>query len=198
MMWDKSDEESQQSFTYEVKRDKITSPLLPTYRQSTILMQEIDMANYNFRRFWSNLVLNHKAGNKIHLIIESSISHLPRKLGDDNMILALQKGNKAKEFLVNKFRKETGAELSVELKTFVRGPLYAGDIKGLVDFSQYEYLNLIPIVHNKKRANPLKPKPYMVNFDYFFNGVDTASWVFNKFANYINSAKYSLWRGTIA
>jgi hypothetical protein len=25
----------------------------------------------------------------------------------------------------------------------------------------------------------------MVNFDYFFNGVDTSSWVFNKFANYI-------------
>ena len=34
----------------------------------------------------------------------------------------------------------------------------------------------------------LDPHPYQVNFDYYFNGVDTASWLFDKFANYIAAA----------
>ncbi len=188
MLWDESDEEEQQKFSYEIKRDIITPPLLPTYRQSTIVNESIDMANKDFRRFWRNIVLNQRAGHDIKLLIESSVSHLPRTGEESNMILAVKKAEKAKLFIENKFKKETGKDISIEIKSFVRGPKFEGDMKKYADFAQYEYLNIIPLVHNRANTNKLEPKPYMVNFDYFFNGVDTASWVFNKFANYVAAA----------
>ncbi|MEX1002097.1 MAG: DUF1573 domain-containing protein [Crocinitomicaceae bacterium] len=185
LLWDKSDVEAQQKFTYEVQADHITPPKLPTYKQSTLLSTTIDESSKEFAYFWKNILLNHRAGHPIHLLIESSKSHIPRN-GEENTLLFAQKdGNKARAFLEKKFLEETGKELEVTVEAYVHGPAYNQYNKKYTDYAQYEYLNIIPLVHQQEQENKHSPHPYRVNFDYFFNGIDTASWVFNKFANYL-------------
>jgi hypothetical protein len=184
-LWDKSDEEKQQAFSYELKNDIITPPLLPTYKQSTLLSTSIDETNPDFKYFWKNLLLNQKAGKDISLLIESSKSTIPRAGTDDMLILARNDGNKAKDFLIKKFKSETGRELQITVKPFIHGPEYDPENKYHTDYRQYEYINIIPIVHAEGMENEYSPNPYLANFDYFFIGVDTSSWVFSKFANYI-------------
>ena len=106
MLWDKADEEEQQTFTYEVKPDNITPPLLPTYKQSTVLSTSIDETSQDFKYFWKNILLNHKAGKKITVLIESSKSRIPRNGETDLLVLARQDAIKAKEFLKSKFEAE--------------------------------------------------------------------------------------------
>ncbi|MBD3638780.1 MAG: DUF1573 domain-containing protein [Crocinitomicaceae bacterium] len=185
MLWDKADEEEQQKFTYEVKPDNITPPFLPTYKQSTVLSTGIDDQSEEFQYFWKNLILNHKSGKKITLLIESSKSKIPRKGEDDLIMLARRDGNKVKDILQEKFRKETGREMDVTVEAYVHGPEYDWRNKPYTDYAQYEYVNIIPLVHHKGGDNPHSANPYMVKFDYFFNGIDTSSWVFNKLAKYI-------------
>ena len=188
VLWDKGDEQDRQKFRFEVKDDIITPPLLPTYRQSLLTRSTIDTANHNFRHFWQNLVLNAKAGHKIQLVIESSVSHIPRNSTDDNLVLARKRGNETGEFLAQLFYNQTGKELSFEVKAIVHGPLYTDKLKKHVDYAQYEYVNLIPTTHSNGPGADLNPTPYLVNFDYYFNGVDTASWLFDKFARYLAAA----------
>jgi len=185
LLWDEADEEKQQEFSYELKRDIITPPLLPTYRQSTLLNTSIDETSSDFKYFWKNLILNQKAGKDISLLIESSKSTIPRAGTDDMLILARNDGNKIKDFLITKFKAETGRELNITVQPFIHGPEYDPANKHHTDYRQYEYMNIIPLVHNEGFENEYSPNPYMANFDYFFIGVDTSSWVFNKFANYI-------------
>lgn len=184
-MWDVSDEEEKQEFNYEIKPDNITPPLLPTYRQSTLLGNKIDVASSEFKYFWKNLLLNHKAGYPIKLLIESSKSKIPRDGEDNLLLLAHKEGNEIKKQLLKLFLDQTGRTMDIEVKPFVHGPDYIWQNKKYTDYSQYEYFNLIPIVHPNNKPNNLPPKPYMVNFDYYFNGVDTSSWVFSKLAKYI-------------
>ncbi|UKN02518.1 DUF1573 domain-containing protein [Paracrocinitomix mangrovi] len=185
VMWDKSDEESQQSFTYEVKSDNIIPPLLPTYYQSTLLSTDIDTTSQSFKHFWKNIILNHKSGKPIKLLIESSKSNIPRQGYTDMLALARDNGNAYKAFLQEKFKKETGRDIDIKVEAYVHGPEYDWFNKRHADYSQYEYLNIIPLVHQKGEENPYSSKPYMVNFDYFFNGIDTSTFVFKKFANYV-------------
>lgn len=186
LMWDRSDESAQQSFTYEVKKDKITPPLLPTYKQSTLLQTSIDQADRGFKRFWKNIILNHRTGNAIKIIVEYSVSRMPRPVGSpDHLDYARSKAKEIGDFLQKKFNQETGRSIEIVLKPFVHGPNYSGRFKEHVDYSQYEYLNLIPLVHHNGPEEELHPNPYMVNFDYFFNGVDTSSFAFSKFAKYL-------------
>ena len=185
LLWDKHDVEVQQTFTYEIKPDYITAPLLPTYKQSTLLSTVLDENSENFRYFWKNLILNHKSGKKIKLLIESSKSRIPRNGETDLLLLARKDGIKIKEFLEKKFNEETGRELEVLVEAFVHGPEYNWYNKQHTDYAQYEYFNIIPLVHHNNEVNRFSSNPYMVNFDYFFNGIDTSTWVFSKFANYI-------------
>ncbi len=186
-MWSKTDEEQKQSFTYELKAENISSPLLPTYRQSTIGKSEVDFDSESFKYFWKNLVLNAKIGFPIKLIIENSKSKKPRRDVDNNFLLASKEAEEIKKALSRKFLDETGKILQVEIQAFERGPDYIKENKSHVSFSEYEYLTLIPVVHQNDEVNAFNPKPYMVNFDYFFNGIDTSTWVFSKFANYLVS-----------
>jgi hypothetical protein len=185
VLWDKADEEEQQSFSYEIKPDNIEAPLLPTYRQSTVLSTGLDEASDAFQYFWKNLMLNHKSGNKVKLLIESSKSRIPRNGVDDLLIIARQDGNKVKALIKELFKNETGRELEVLVEPYLHGPEYNWHNKRHANYAQYEYFNIIPLVHHNSTENEYSSNPYMVNFDYFFNGVDTSSWVFNKFANYI-------------
>ena len=188
VLWDKSDEQDQQVFRYEVKQDDIVPPLLPTYRQSMLTRTTLDTASLDFKRFWKNIILNHKGGHKINLVIESSVSQIPRNAGDDNLVIARKRANEISVFLQTLFEKETGREMTFELKPIVHGPEYIEKLKKHVDYSQYEYINLIPTTHSNGNIKPLNPNPYQVNFDYYFNGVDTASWLFDRFATYLAAA----------
>lgn len=185
-MWDVSDEEKKQEFTYEIKADNITAPQLPTYKQSTLLGNKIDTESAEFKHFWKNLILNQKAGYPITLIIESSKSKIPRTAHEDLLVYARQDGIEIKKQLLKLFMDQTGRSLDIKVKPFVHGPDYIWQNKKYTDYSQYEYFNIIPIVHHQKGENIITPKPYLVNFDYFFNGVDTSSWVFSKLAKYIS------------
>lgn len=184
-MWDISDEEEKQEFTYEVKPDNITAPLLPTYKQSTLLGNKLDDKSVEFDHFWKNLILNQKAGYKVSLLLESSKSKIPRNGVSELVSFARNDGIQIKKQLQKKFMDATGRILEIEVMPIIHGPDYVWQNKKYTDFSQYEYFNLIPIVHQNKGINEIAPKPYMVNFDYFFNGVDTSSWVFSKLAKYI-------------
>lgn len=184
-MWDRSDEEELQSFSYEVKPENITPPLLPTYRQSTLLSTDLKTDNPEFEYFWKNIMLNHKAGRPIKIIIESSKSKIPRNGEENTVMLAQQDGNKIRDKLIEMFKAETGRQLNVVVEAYAHGPEYNWHNKRHADYSQYEYFNLIPIVNHQNMENTKSSNPYMVNFDYYFNGIDTASWVFNKLALYI-------------
>ena len=188
VLWDKDDEQDQQKFRFVVKDDKIVPPLLPTYKQSLLTRTTLDTANDDFRHFWSNLILNQKAGHAIHLVIESSLSQMPRNAGDDNLVIARKRAAEIGETLAALFKSKTGAELTYVLKPIVHGPEYTPKLKKLVDYAQYEYINIIPTTHSDGNRKELNPQPYQVNFDYYFNGVDTASWLFNRFAEYVAAA----------
>ena len=185
LLWDKADEEEHQSFTYEVKPDNINPPLLPTYKQNTLLSTDLNIENEEFEYFWKNIILNQKSGKEIKLLIESSKSTIPRNGTDDLITLARQDGEKIKKTLQDLFMKETGRELEISVEPYVHGPAYNDYNKKYTDYAQYEYFNIIPLVHTNKEVNELPSNPYLVHFDYFFNGIDTSSWVFNKMANYI-------------
>jgi hypothetical protein len=188
VLWDKGDEQDRQKFRFEVKDDQIVPPLLPTYKQSTLTRTTIDTTNADFKRFWKNIVLNQDAGHAIHMVIEISVSSIPRKAGDDNLVIARKRAAEISNFLNEMFREETGKEMTFDLKPIVHGPEYTADLKKHVDYAQYEYLNLIPTTHSDGAVKELNPSPYLVNFDYYFNGVDTASWLFDKFAKYLAAA----------
>lgn len=185
LLWDRSDEEEQQSYSYEVKPDHITPPLLPTYKQSTLLSTTLNTNNKAFNYFWKNLILNFKAGKDVKLLIESSKSRIPRNGESDLLLLARKDGNSVKKSLQELFKKETGKEIEIIVEPFVHGPEYNWYNKQYTDYAQYEYFNVIPLVHHDQGENEHASTPYMVNFDYFFNGIDTSSWVFSKFANYL-------------
>jgi Protein of unknown function (DUF1573) len=185
MLWDKGDEEEQQVYTYELMPENITPPLLPTYRQQTVLSTQIDVNSKEFIYFWKNILLNHKAGKEIKLLVESSKSKIPRNGESDLLFLARKDGNIAKKMLEKLFEKETGRSIEVIVEPFVHGPAYDWSNKKYTDYAQYEYINVIPLVHHNEEKNEFPANPYMVKFDYFFNGIDTSSWVFDKFAKYI-------------
>lgn len=188
VMWDKNDQQENHFIRYEIKEDKITPPLLPTYKQSLLTRTTIDTSHREFKLFWKNLLMNSKAGHDIQLVIETSVSKIPRSGVDDNLVLSRKRGTEIAEFLNGMFKKETGKEISFVYRPFVHGPDYTKELKKNVDYAQYEYVNLIPLTHSNGEDKALDPHPYQVNFDYYFNGVDTASWLFDKFANYIAAA----------
>jgi hypothetical protein len=188
VLWDKEDEQDQQRFRFVVKKDSIVPPLLPTYKQSLLTRTTLDTTNLDFKRFWKNLVMNQKAGHDIQIVVESSVSQIPRNEADDNIVIARRRATEISETLNRMFKDQTGGEISFILKPVVHGPEYKTSLKKLVDFAQYEYVNLIPTIHSNGNTGELNPQPYQVNFDYYFNGVDTSSWMFDKFASYVAAA----------
>ena len=186
LLWDRSDEDAPSQIKYLVQSENIVPPLLPTYKQSTIIQSGVDMATREFKRFWKNILLNHKAGHSIKLIIESSTSHHPDPLIDkEKYMIAREVGEAAKLFIQERFKEATGRELEVMVRSVVHGPPFNNEFEKYVDYKQFEYINFIPIVHNRQENEEPRANPYQVNFDYFFNGIDTSSLVFNNFARYI-------------
>jgi len=110
-----------------------------------------------------------------------------RDRGEGKIVYARNIGLEAEEFLSKKFEEKTGRTLDIEVVELVRGPEWNPKEDPRV-YDEFEYLNLVPIVHNRIKLREPKANPYQVNFDFFFNGVDTSAFVFNKFSNYICKA----------
>jgi|GEM_PF-2711034 len=184
ILWDMADLEEEESIAWEVKEDRIIPPLLPTYKQAYSRPVQVDSFSVAFIHFWSNLVLNHKMGNPIELLVESSLSSTRTDFEKGQDEFAHEYGEEIIAWLKQRFMNETGAELKVTLKSFTRGPNFPllNDVEQ-VDLDQFNYFTLIPLVNTRKDLSATTPQAYMVNFDYFFNGIDTGAWGFQRFAS---------------
>ncbi len=186
--WFDEDVKTSNIVKYQVKKDKIIQPLLPTYKEQIISENQlIDTSSIQFKHFWSALLMYHKINPNFKVIIEASTSRLKRKINTDQLYFARQKSAKAKQLLQALFLHQTNDTLNVEIRNVLLGPEYNKNEFKIDDYLQFEYVKLVP-VFNKKRELPIKtlyPIPYIVNYDYFFNGVDTTSVIFKKFASYL-------------
>ena len=187
LLWDIEDEEYKNSIVYRIKKDKITMPFLPTLRQTTVASNELDQTSARFKHFWQNLLIANRGKTKIKILIESSVSQLVRNGVSNNLDIAIEKGEKAAAKIKRLFKNDTGREIEVQIMPIVRGPEVSWEFKRKVDYTQFEYLNLVPITDLRENYPAVKAKPYRVNFDYYFLGIDTSSWVFNSFVKYINA-----------
>lgn len=185
ILWDKADEQSDESFSLEVKEDDITSPQLPTFKQYYSDSILIDTTTRAFQYFWNNLILNHKSGKDIVLLMESSLSN--QSNSEERVeVLAYKRGQRISEFISAKFFNETGDFPEIIIRTFVHGPEREFfDRNPNTDSKQFEYFTLVPIIHTRKDIDEEVAKPYMVNFDFFFKGINTGSYGFQSFANYL-------------
>jgi hypothetical protein len=187
-MWLDEDVKKTNVVDYKVKKDKIIQPLLPTYKQQLLSEEgQIDTNSIQFQHFWSALLMYHQMNPNFKVIVEASTSRLKRKIETDQLYFARQKSAKAKKLLEKMFFVQTNDTLNIEIRNVLLGPEYNKKEFKTEDYLQYEYIKLVP-VFNQKRELPIKtlyPIPYIVNYDYFFNGVDTTSIIFKKFASYL-------------
>jgi len=122
----------------------------------------------------------------VKLILESSLS--TKKLDNEtsNLEWAKIRGQKIKNILEEMFFKETGEKIAIQLKTFIHGPNFKfPEREPDFDFDQFNYFTLIPVVHNRSENKVGTAKPYMVNFDYYFKGINTEALGFDRFSDYI-------------
>lgn len=179
-----------QKIYYEVATDDMIPPLLPTYKQTqSNASLLIDTTDADFKQMWEVLKQVNQNQMPTTLIIQSAISRKPSLNNTDFMYEARQKGQLVETLLATKYYQETGDSLSIQLKYSIVGPAYS-----LTDFKKSDYINsefvsLIPVYNQNRQLikKSLSPKPYAVNYDYYFVGVDTFSFVFKSFANYLIS-----------
>ncbi len=187
-IWLNNDIKTNDKVTYKLKKDEIIQPLLPTYKEDIFTEnQMIDTSNIQFKHFWNALLYFNSYNKDFKLIIVASTSHLKRKIKTDQLYFARQKSLTNKRFLEQLFLNQTGDTLHIEIKNVLQGPVYNPKEFKTSEYLQYEYVKLIP-VFNEKRIIPIKikyPTPYIVHYDYFFNGVDTNSFIFKRFADYL-------------
>lgn len=187
-MWQADDLEVNTNVTYQVKQDVIVSPLLPTYKTEMLSnTDELDTSSIEFKHFWSNLIAYPKSSNYITILMESSTSYYDKSLRQDPLIIARQKSKKAYALIRDKYLRETGDTIHIEVKNIVMGPQYNKSEYSIQDYMQYEYIKLVPIYKYKRKLPipKINARPYVVNYDYYFVGVDTNSFVFKKFAQYV-------------
>lgn len=184
LLWDIADEEEEETIRYVVKPDKIVPPQLPTYKQYYEGLRKIDTASLAFKHFWTNCLLHYKKGEPIKLLLESSLSTARHDIELENIDLAWIGARALRSQLEKKFRDETdGGEIEIEIKGAVHGPKI--DLKNPIedfDYKQFDYFTIIPLVHFSETPKVIVTKPYMVNFDFYFKGIDTGAHGFQVFA----------------
>lgn len=179
-LWDKSDEQRTEEVKYQVKSEQITPPLLPTYKQLYTEKATIDTANHLFKQFFASCLASLSFTDTLHLLLVSnydkSFSDAPQKLRTN--------AQRVKEQLLRLFEVQTNKVVAIEVKHLLRG-----DSKQLTtQNNSFNYFTIVPLTNLRKDIVVPHPKPYMVNFDYYFKGIDTKAWGFKQFAEYINAA----------
>lgn len=188
-LWQKQDLEEHINVAYQIKEDVILSPLLPTYKMKmTSLSDSIKTQSNDFSQFWNSLITYKRASSYMSIILESSVSHSINASKINSLQLADKRAKQIKKIIQAKFHKATGHFIRVIIKNVISGLPYSSKKEfSTTDFSNYDYIKLIPIYKNDRQL-PVKPvsvRPYVVNYDYYFIGIDTSSFVFKKFADYL-------------
>ena len=187
-LYDNADIEKQNNIKYIVKPENIVVPLLPTYKAQMFTAREnIDMNSEKFKQFWDALIAYSTTGKNVQITVESSSSKYPKKPFIDPFVAAKEKGEKTALFIKQKYYKETGRRLTVRTVNTVQGPDFETKNFTQPQYFKYEYIKLVPNYLSKRniKITPIKPKPYIVNYDFYYIGIDTSSLVFKKFAEYL-------------
>ncbi len=187
-VWDEADREVESNIRYVEKSEELVSPLLPTFKTQFFTPKDnINQNSIQFKHFWNALISYVSTGKNIQLIIESSASKYPKRPYNDPYEVALEKGQKIEEFIKKKFHKETGRTLNVRVVTCIQGPEFETQNFTQPEYFKYEYIKLIPVFLTQRNLGiePMPPKPYIVNYDYYYIGVDPGSLVFQKFCDYL-------------
>ncbi|MDX1350002.1 MAG: DUF1573 domain-containing protein [Putridiphycobacter sp.] len=187
-LYDKADMEAARGIKYVEKPEDILPPLLPTYKTRFYTKnEEIDVNSIQFNQFWNAIIAYTGTGKNLSITLESSSSKYPKKPYVDPYAAAQEKGEKVAAFIKDKYYKETGKTITVNVVTTVQGPEFETKNFTQPMYFKYEYVKLIPIYLSPRHVDalPIKPKPYIVNYDYYYIGIDTTSKVLQKFAEYV-------------
>ncbi len=189
LLWDKSDEQGLEKIKYEVIKEKITPPLLPTYRQPYSVNSAIDTGSVLFRQFWANLIKNAVFTDTLSLLNISYVPRITNNSVDSTKENYLKTNQLFSQALCNWYNAETGKQLIIQQKTIRQGMphLPQSNSEQVAKPNELPYFCLIPLVNQQSNTVVPKANPYMVNFDYYFNGIDTKGWGFQQFANYISA-----------
>ncbi len=188
LLYDNKDKEAAKVIKYVEKPEDIVIPLLPTYKTQFFTENDhLPINSVKFNQFWNALTVYANTGKNLQITIESSSSKYPKKPYVDPYLVAKNKGEKVADFLKEKFFKETGKTLVVNVITTVQGPEFETKNFTQPMYFDYEYVKLIPNYLNQRNIDLSfeRPKPYIVNYDYYYIGIDTTSLVFKKFADYL-------------
>ncbi len=187
-VYDPADLKKDQKINYIEKPESVVVPLLPTFKTQMFTSKENFPENSAaFDQFWNALLAYVNTGNEVQITIESSGSNYPKGLAGDPFSVAQEKGEKVAAFIKEKYLLATGKKLLVDLIVNIQGPSFETKNFTQPQYFNYEYIKIVPN-YLKSRAMPLnqiKPKPYIVNYDYYYVGIDTGSIVFQKFADYL-------------
>ena len=187
-LWDAFDTSKATQIRYIEKNEDIVAPLLPTYKTRFFLpKQKINEKSVQFAHFWETIVSYASTGKNLQLIVESSTSNYPKKPYNDPLVVAKEKGETVVEFIKEKYKREVGKELDVRLVTCVQGPEFETQNFTQPEYFKYEYINLVPVFLTPREIEipPIEPKPYIVNYDYYYIGVSVESPVFQRFCDYL-------------
>ena len=187
-LWDKQDFKSESRIKYVERPEEIVPPLLPTYKAPFFSAKEnIDVTTIKFKHFWEAILAYVSPGKNLKIILESSASKYPKTSGIEPYLAAKQKGEKVARFIKERYFKVTGKKLNIELITTVQGPEYDLENFSKSDYYNYDYVKLVPVFTDRRKISikPIQPKPYIVNYDYYYIGVDSRSIVFRKFCEYL-------------
>jgi len=188
MLWDTLDFQVESTIKYVEKIEEIIPPLLPTYKTEFFTAKNnIDINSIQFKQFWSALMGYASTGKNIEMIVESSASKYPKKPYTDPLVAAQEKGKSVIDFIKTKYKTETGKDLDVRLVTVVQGPDFETQNFTQPDYFKYEYIKLVPsfLTDRGMDLEPIEAKPYIVNYDYYYIGVDIESMVFKRFCDYL-------------
>jgi len=90
-------------------------------------------------------VINEKGNGKIYLEIESSASRVPTNVYSSNTKLALSRGEKAKEVIIEALKAKGIKEDKIivrAIKPIVSGPKYNGDYKNTRKYGEFQYVKV--------------------------------------------------------
>lgn len=187
-LYDQADKQGKGGVKYVEKPEDILVPLLPTFKTQFFTKNDaLPVNSVQFDQFWNAIIAYANTGNNLQITIESSSSKYPKKPYVDPYVAAQSKGDEVAKYIKDKYFKETGKTLQVNVVTTVQGPEFETKNFTQPMYFKYEYIKLIPNYLTPRQLGvlPIRPKPYIVNYDYYYVGIDTTSVVFQKFASYL-------------
>lgn len=177
------EEKPMRNIKYVVKESKIIPPMLPMahYSYNDKNDRVIDTSDVDMKRILSNAIIHIKHNKKIQFNIESSVSHLPKKDGQNPLFHGRQNARHARD-IIESFMKNRGVDQS--MYEFVQLPMVQGPNYSLKYsksfYKRFEYLNVIPTFQNVD-TGPIQQTKYMVNFNSNSFTIDSTAAMFKVF-----------------